>query len=203
MEVILLERIESLGQMGEVVKVKAGFARNFLLPQKKALRATDANRKVFEERRAQLEADNLKRKSEAEKVSGKLDGLSVILVRAASESGQLYGSVTARDVAQSITEAGVTVDRSQVRLDKALKQLGLEPVRVQLHPEVAVTVTVNIARSQEEAETQAKLGRALDREAMEDEFERAEAAAAAAPAAEQPEAESTETGSAEAEKTGA
>ncbi|GHD49714.1 50S ribosomal protein L9 [Thalassobaculum fulvum] len=180
MEVILLERIESLGQMGEVVKVKAGFARNFLLPQKKALRATDANRKVFEERRVQLEAENLERKSEAEKVAGTLDGLSVVLVRAASETGQLYGSVTARDVAESITAAGVTVGRSQVRLDKALKQLGLEPVRVQLHPEVAVSVTVNIARSQEEAETQAKLGRALDREAMEDEFERADAAAEAA-----------------------
>jgi len=191
MEVILLERIESLGQMGEVVKVKAGFARNFLLPQKKALRATDANRKVFQERRVQLEAENLERKSEAEQVAGTLDGLSVVLVRAASETGQLYGSVTARDVAEAITTAGVTVGRSQVRLDKALKQLGLEPVRVQLHPEVAVNVTVNIARSAEEAETQSKLGRALDREAMEDEFERADAAAEAASEAEAaaPEAE--------------
>lgn len=188
MEVILLERIESLGQMGEVVKVKAGFARNFLLPQKKALRATDANRKVFDERRVQLEAENLERKSEAEQVAGTLDGLSVVLVRAASETGQLYGSVTARDVAEAITNAGVTVGRSQVRLDKALKQLGLEPVRVQLHPEVAVSVTVNIARSEEEAQTQAKLGRALDREAMEDEFERADAAAEAAAEA-APEAE--------------
>ncbi|MEQ8813375.1 MAG: 50S ribosomal protein L9 [Thalassobaculum sp.] len=177
MEVILLERIESLGQMGEVVKVKAGFARNFLLPQKKALRATDGNRKVFEERRAQLEAQNLERKGEASQVAKTLDGLSVVLVRAASESGQLYGSVTARDVADAITEAGVTVGRSQVRLDKALKQLGLEPVRVQLHPEVAVTVTVNIARTPDEAETQAKLGRALDRETMEDEFDRATEAA--------------------------
>lgn len=177
MEVILLERIESLGQMGEVVKVKAGFARNFLLPQKKALRATDGNRKVFEERRAQLEAQNLERKGEASQVANTLDGLSVVLVRAASESGQLYGSVTARDVADAITGAGVTVGRSQVRLDKALKQLGLEPVRVQLHPEVAVTVTVNIARTPDEAETQAKLGRALDRETMEDEFDRATEAA--------------------------
>ena len=177
MEVILLERIESLGQMGEVVKVKAGFARNFLLPQKKALRATDGNRKVFEERRAQLEAQNLERKGEAAQVATKLDGLSVVLVRAASETGQLYGSVTARDVADAITGAGVTVGRSQVRLDKALKQLGLEPVRVQLHPEVAVTVTVNIARTPDEAETQAKLGRALDRETMEDEFDRATEAA--------------------------
>lgn len=179
MEVILLERIESLGQMGEVVKVKAGFARNFLLPQKKALRASDSNRKVFEERRAQLEAQNLERKGEAETVAGTLDGMMVALVRAASESGQLYGSVTARDVAEAITAAGVTVGRSQVRLDKALKQLGLEPVRVQLHPEVAVTVTVNIARTTDEAETQAKLGRALDRETMEDEFDRATAEAEA------------------------
>jgi len=177
MEVILLERIESLGQMGEVVKVKPGFARNYLLPQKKALRASESNRKVFEERRVQLEAENLQRKSEAEKVSGKLDGLSVVLVRAASESGQLYGSVTARDVADAITAAGVTVDRAQVRLDKGLKQLGLESVRVQLHPEVGVSVIVNIARSPDEAETQAKLGRALDRETMENEFDRATAAA--------------------------
>ena len=171
MDVILLERIESLGQMGEVVRVKPGYARNFLLPQKKALRATDANRQVFETRRAQLEAENLKRKGEAEKVAEKLDGLAVVLVRAASETGQLYGSVTARDVAEAVTEAGFTVGRSQIRLDKGLKQLGLEPVRVQLHPEVAVMITVNIARSQEEAETQAKLGRALDRETRESEFD--------------------------------
>lgn len=194
MEVILLERIESLGQMGEVVKVKPGFARNYLLPQKKALRATEPNRKVFEERRVQLEADNLTRKSEAEKVAAKLDGLSVVLVRAASESGQLYGSVTARDVADAVTAAGVTIERAQVRLDKGLKQLGLEPIRVQLHPEVGVTVTVNIARSAEEAETQSKLGRALDREAMEDEFDRATARA------ERPEIDDTE---AEDEKAGA
>lgn len=199
MEVILLERIESLGQMGEVVKVKAGFARNFLLPQKKALRASDSNRKVFEERRAQLEAQNLERKGEAEQVAGKLDGLSVVLVRAASETGQLYGSVTARDVADAVTAAGFTVGRSQVRLDKALKQLGLEPVRVQLHPEVAVTVTVNIARTPDEAETQAKLGRALDRETMEDEFDRA-TAEAEAPRVETPRVEAAEV-EAEAEKS--
>lgn len=189
MEVILLERIESLGQMGEVVKVKSGFARNFLLPQNKALRATDANRKVFDERRVQLEAKNLTRKAEAETVAAKLDGLAVVLVRAASESGQLYGSVTANDVSQAITTAGVSVARSQVRLDKALKQLGLEPIRVQLHPEVSVTVTVNIARSVEEAETQAKLGRALDRETMEDEYDRAAAADEAGSKAPEAEAE--------------
>ncbi|MDF1793432.1 MAG: 50S ribosomal protein L9 [Thalassobaculaceae bacterium] len=168
MEVILLERIESLGQMGEVVSVKTGYARNYLLPQKKALRATDGNRKVFEERRVQLEAENLERKSEAEQIAKTLDGLSVVLVRAAGENGQLYGSVSARDLSDAISAAGVTVGRSQVKLDKALKALGLEPVRVQLHPEVAVTVTVNIARSPDEAETQARLGRALDRGVMDE-----------------------------------
>lgn len=168
MEVILLERIESLGQMGDVVSVKPGYARNFLLPQKKALRANDSNRKVFEERRAQLEAENLERKSEAEQVAKTLDGLAVVLVRAAGESGQLYGSVSARDIADAIGAAGVTVGRSQVKLDKALKSLGLEPVRVQLHPEVSVNVIVNIARSQDEAETQARLGRALDRGVMDE-----------------------------------
>ena len=175
MQIILLERIENLGQMGDVVTVKPGYARNFLLPQKRALRANDANRAVFEQQRAQLEAENLKRRSEAEKVGEKLDGMSVILVRAASETGQLYGSVTARDVSDAITAAGVTVGRSQVRLDKAIKQLGLEPVRVQLHAEVGVSVIVNIARSEEEAETQAKLGRALDRETMEQQRDDAEA----------------------------
>ncbi|MCR9074144.1 MAG: 50S ribosomal protein L9 [Alphaproteobacteria bacterium] len=176
MEVILLERIESLGQMGDVVSVKPGYARNYLLPQKKALRANDGNRKVFEERRAQLEAENLERKSEAEQVAKTLDGLTVVLVRAAGESGQLYGSVSARDIADAVTAAGVTVGRSQVKLDKALKALGLEPVRIQLHPEVAVNVTVNIARSEDEAETQARLGRALDRGIL-DEEERQDAAA--------------------------
>ena len=199
MEVILLERIESLGQMGEVVSVKPGYARNFLLPQKKALRANEGNRKVFEERRAQLEAENLERKSEAQKVSKTLDGMTVVLVRAAGENGQLYGSVSARDIADAVTEAGVTVGRSQVKLDKALKALGLEPVRVQLHPEVSVNVTVNIARSQDEAETQARLGRALDRgildeeERMEDEApeveELLEPEAAAAAEAEEEKAE--------------
>ncbi len=187
MEVILLERIESLGQMGDVVSVKPGYARNFLLPQKKALRATDGNRKVFEERRTQLEAENLERKSEAEQVAKTLDGLSVVLVRAAGESGQLYGSVSARDIADAVTEAGVTVGRGQVKLDKALKALGLEPVRIQLHPEVAVNVTVNIARSQDEAETQARLGRALDRGLLEEQ----EAAEDAALEAEEAEAEAS------------
>ncbi len=175
MEIILLQRIENLGQMGDIVTVKTGYARNCLLPKGKALRATDANRKVFDERRTQLEAENLQRKSEAEQVAGKLEGLAVVLIRAAGETGQLYGSVSARDIADAVTEAGVSINRAQVRMDKALKSLGLEPVRIQLHPEVAVSVTVNIARSQDEAETQSRLGRALDREALEEQMDEQEA----------------------------
>jgi large subunit ribosomal protein L9 len=155
-EVILLERVEKLGQMGQVVKVRPGFARNYLLPQKKALRATKENLAYFDKQRVQLEAQNLARRSEAEQVAGKLEGLSVVIIRQAGESGQLYGSVTARDVAAAITEAGFTVGRSQVVLDKPIKTLGLYKQRVVLHPEVAVTVTVNVAQSREEAEMQAK-----------------------------------------------
>ncbi len=156
MEVILLERVEKLGQMGQVVKVRPGFARNFLLPQKKALRATKENLAVFEQRRAQLETVNLQKRSEAEQVAQKMNGVSVVLIRQAGESGQLYGSVSARDIATGVTEAGFTVIRGQVTLDKAIKTLGLHPVRVVLHPEVAVQVTVNVAQSAEEAEMQAK-----------------------------------------------
>jgi large subunit ribosomal protein L9 len=155
-ELILLERVENLGQMGQVVKVRPGFARNYLLPQKKALRATKANLAYFEKQRAQLEAQNLKRKGEAEDVAKKLDGLSVVLVRQAGESGQLYGSVSARDVADAITASGFTVEKRQVILDKQLKTLGLHKLRVSLHPEVSVGVTVNIAQSEDEAEMQAK-----------------------------------------------
>ena len=156
MEVILLERVEKLGQMGQVVKVRPGFARNFLLPQKKALRATKENLAVFEQRRAQLETVNLQKRSEAEQVAQKMNGVSVVLIRQAGENGQLYGSVSARDIATGVTEAGFTVIRGQVTLDKAIKTLGLHPVRVVLHPEVAVQVTVNVAQSAEEAEMQAK-----------------------------------------------
>lgn len=155
-DVILLERVEKLGQMGQVVKVRPGFVRNYLLPQKKALRATKENLAYFEKQRAQLEAQNLTRRSEAEQVSAKLDGLSVIVIRQAGESGQLYGSVTARDIAEAITQAGFTVTRGQIVLDKAIKTLGLYEQRVVLHPEVSVTVTVNVAQSSEEAEMQAK-----------------------------------------------
>ncbi|MEQ8251640.1 MAG: 50S ribosomal protein L9 [Oceanibaculum nanhaiense] len=161
MEVILLERVEKLGQMGDVVNVRPGFARNFLLPQSKALRATKGNLEQFQTRKTQLEADNLQRKQEAEQVSGKLDGLTVVLVRQASEMGNLFGSVTARDVAEAVTEAGVTVERRQVIIDRPIKTLGLFGVRVVLHPEVAVSIKVNIARSLEEAETQAKTGEAF------------------------------------------
>jgi large subunit ribosomal protein L9 len=155
-DVILLERVENLGQMGEVVKVRPGYARNYLLPQKKALRATKENLSYFEKQRAQLEAQNLQRRSEAEQVAKKLDGVAVVVIRQAGESGQLYGSVTARDVAGAVTEAGFTIGRSQVVLDKAIKTLGLHKQRVVLHPEVSVAITVNVAQSAEEAEMQAK-----------------------------------------------
>ena len=158
MDVILLQRIEKLGQMGEVVKVKPGFARNYLLPQKKALRATEANRARFETQRAQLEATNLARRQEAEKISGKVDGLTVVIIRQAGETGHLYGSVSARDVAVAVTAGGVTIDRAQVLMDRPIKMLGLHPVRVALHPEVVVTVTANVAKSADEAELQKKAG---------------------------------------------
>jgi len=156
MEIVLLERVEKLGQMGDVVTVKNGYARNFLLPQGKALRASKDNLEIFEKQRAQLEADNLKRKDEAAAVGEKLDGESVVLIRAASESQQLYGSVSTQDIARTVTEAGFSIDRKQVIMDKVLKTLGLHDIRVRLHPEVSVTVTVNIARSEEEAEIQAR-----------------------------------------------
>jgi large subunit ribosomal protein L9 len=158
MDVILLERVHNLGQIGDVVKVKAGFARNFLLPQRKALRATEANRAKFESQRAQIEAANLEKRGEAEKVRGKIEGLKVVLIRQAGETGQLFGSVNARDVAEAVTAAGFTVDRRQVVLDQPIKTLGLHPVRIALHPEVVVSITANVAKSAEEAEAQEKAG---------------------------------------------
>jgi large subunit ribosomal protein L9 len=155
MQVILLERVAKLGQMGEVVNVKDGYARNFLLPQGKALRANEANVKSFETRKAQLEAQNLETRKEAEAVAAKLDGQSFIVIRSASDAGALYGSVTPRDAAEAATQAGFTVHRSQVVLDKPIKDLGLHTVSVRLHPEVAVKITLNVARSVEEAELQA------------------------------------------------
>jgi large subunit ribosomal protein L9 len=180
--VILLERVAKLGQIGDVVTVRAGFARNFLLPQRKALRATEANKKVFEAQRAQIEANNLARKGEAEQAAAKIDGATVILIRQAGDSGQLYGSVSSRDVAEALQAAGFTVDRHQVVLDKPIKALGLHDVRVQLHPEVTVGVRTNVARSKEEAELQAKGVDVLRLQAEEEQREHQAAAAEAAEA---------------------
>lgn len=156
MHVILLERVAKLGQMGEVVRVKDGFARNFLLPRGKALRATEANKKQFETQRSQLEARNLELKSEAQTVADKLDGQSFIIIRQAGETGQLYGSVSTRDIADAIVAGGFTVNRNQIVLSTPIKTLGLHAVPVHLHAEVDASVTINVARSAEEAERQAK-----------------------------------------------
>ena len=155
MQVILLQRVAKLGQMGEVVNVKDGYARNYLLPQGKALRANESNVKAFEAKKAQLEANNLETRKEAEGVAAKLDGRTFIVIRSASESGALYGSVSARDISEAATAAGFTVERGQVEMDKPIKDLGIHPVTVVLHPEVSVKVSVNVARSPEEAELQA------------------------------------------------
>lgn len=155
-EVILMQRVEKLGQMGERVKVRPGYARNFLLPQGKAIRASKENLERFERERAQLEAQNLKRREEAERVAERVAGLSVVLIRAAGEAGGLYGSVTARDIADACKESGLTLDRSQVLLDQPIKTTGVTQVRVALHPEVVIQVGVNVARSPEEAEKQAR-----------------------------------------------
>ncbi len=162
MEVILLERVENLGQMGDVVNVKPGFARNFLLPQKKALRANDSNKKAFETQRADLEAHNLERKSEAEAAAKKIHGSAFVVIRQASETGGLYGSVSTRDIADAATNDGVKIDRGQVRLPKPLKSLGVFAVRIVLHPEVDVSIDINIARSEDEAERQARGENVLD-----------------------------------------
>ncbi len=195
MQVILLERVEKLGQMGDLVTVKPGYARNFLLPQKKAMRASEENIKFFEAQKAQLEAANLKAKDEAEAVASKLEGLKVAVIRSAGDMGQLYGSVSTRDIATGITEGGFTVSRQQITLDRALKTIGLHDVTVRLHPEVSVGVIVNIARTEEEAQIQAETGSAMvsneddfEDEAVEEVAEEAvadEAAAEEAPAEEE------------------
>ena len=156
MQVILLERVDNLGAIGDEVNVRAGFARNFLLPQKKALRATDDNRKVFESQRAQIEARNAEARANAEKSSKKIDGETYTLIRQAGEAGQLYGSVSARDVVDQIIASGAKIERSSVVLDKPIKTVGVHDVRVRLHAEVSVNVKVNVARSADEAERQAK-----------------------------------------------
>jgi large subunit ribosomal protein L9 len=156
MQVILLERIGRLGQMGDVVNVKDGYARNFLLPQKKALRASDENLAKFEKNRSQLEARNLELKKEAEAVSAKLSGQSFVVIRQAGDTGQLYGSATPRDIADIVTAGGFTVDRRQIVLDRPIKTLGVHPIRIALHPEVIVQVSLNVARTPDEAERQAR-----------------------------------------------
>lgn len=162
MQVILLERMDNLGNMGDLVNVKPGYARNFLLPRAKALRATKENIALFDAQKANLEADNAKRKAEAEKQAKKVDGITVDLIRQASEGGQLYGSVTARDIAEIVAKAsGEKVDRTHVRMDRNYKMLGLFPIKVALHAEVVATVTVNVARSEEEAKIQRERGEAL------------------------------------------
>jgi len=178
MQVILLERIGRLGQMGDVVTVKDGYARNFLLPRGKALRATEANRKQFESQRSQLEARDLERKSEAEGVSGKLNGKSFIVIRQAGDNGQLYGSVSTRDIAAAVTEGGFSIERQQVLLDRPIKALGLHEVRISLHGDVVPHVVVNVARSADEAARQAR-GEDVTRTLTEEEAD-AEAARIAA-----------------------
>jgi len=168
MDVILLERVAKLGQMGEVVSVKDGYARNFLLPQKKALRANETNLKAFEAQKAQLEARNLESKKEAESLSAKLDGQQFIVIRSASDAGALYGSVTPRDAAEVATENGFSVDRKQVALQAPIKELGLHSLTVKLHPEVEATIVLNVARSDEEAELQAS-GKSIQELAAEEE----------------------------------
>ncbi len=175
MEVILLERVEKLGQMGEVVRVKDGYARNFLLPRKKALRATAANKAVYEKQKAQLEAQNLAKKGEAEKVAAKMAGISVTLLRQAGDSGQLFGSVSARDIAEGVTAAGFTIGRQQINLSTPIKTIGVYSVTAALHPEVTVEVKVNVARSEAEAEKQVAAESLLD-EGVTLETEEAEAA---------------------------
>lgn len=179
MEVVLLERVEKLGQMGDVVKVKDGFARNFLLPNKKALRATKANLSYFAEQRAQLEARNLEQKKEAEAVSAKLEGQIFMLLRQAGDRGQLYGSVSSRDIADAVSEGGYSIERGQVPLDKPIKLIGLYPMAVILHPEVRATVTINVARTEEEAERQARGEDVLAEPTDTDEGAEAEAEASA------------------------
>jgi len=156
MDIILLERVENLGQMGDVVKVKTGFARNYLLPQKKAMRATKDNISFFDAQKVQLETQNLHKRQEAEDVGQKMAGMTVVLIRSAGDTGQLYGSVSSRDVADALVEAGANVSRRQAELERPIKTLGLHSVRVRLHPEVTIIISANVARSADEAEAQAR-----------------------------------------------
>ena len=161
MNIILLERIEKLGQMGELVSVKAGYARNFLLPQGKAIFASKQNIKMFEEKKSQLEGENITRKSEAKNLADNISFKEIVLIRAASESGQLYGSVSAKDISNAVTEAGLSIKKSQVILNKAIKTLSYEDILIKLHPEISIDLKLNIARSMEEAKEQSKSGKAI------------------------------------------
>ena len=192
MEIILLERVDKLGKLGDVVNVKPGYARNYLLPTGKALRANKANLEKFEAERAERESRNQEARSAAEGTMKSMDGLSVVLVRAASEMGQLFGSVSARDIATAVEEAGHNIDKRQVVMDKAIKTLGLFPVKINLHAEVQLEVIVNIARSAEEAKTQAETGAAIVANNFDEEEEIVEAA---------PEAPAEEAAAAEEAKT--
>ncbi len=168
MDIILLERVAKLGQMGDVVSVKEGYARNFLLPQKKALRASEANVKAFEAQKAQLEARNLETRKEAQDLAARLDGKQFVLIRSAADSGALYGSVSTRDAADAAREDGFDIDRKQIVLSNPIKELGLHDVHVRLHPEVEATIKLNVARSQDEATLQAS-GKSIQEQAAEDE----------------------------------
>ncbi|MDG2032979.1 MAG: 50S ribosomal protein L9 [Rhodospirillales bacterium] len=202
MDVILLERIEKLGQMGDVVSVKPGYARNYLLPQNKAVTASENNRAHFETQRTQLEAQNLERKSDAEAVGQKMDGTFVTMVRQAGDAGQLYGSVNARDIASGLLEAGYTVTRNQVSLAEPIKAIGLHEVSIALHPEVSVMVTANVARSEEEAKIQEQTGEAVITTEEEDTFVDEEAPAESAPENGIGEEAALETSAEESDDTG-
>lgn len=197
MHVILMERIEKLGQMGDIVSVKAGYARNYLLPQKKAVSLTEENKAYFETQRAQLEVVNLERKTEAEGVAAKLNGLHVVMIRQAGETGHLYGSVKSHDISAGITTAGFTITRQQVSLTQPIKLLGLHSVQVALHPEVNVSINVNVARSEEEAEIQYATGKAVI--AADEDMQSAEETGPTPQAAEAAEAEVPEAAEAEAD----
>ena len=161
MNIILLERVEKLGQMGEFVSVKSGYARNFLLPQGKAVFASKENIKMFEEKKSQLEGENITRKKEAQNLADNIKFKEVVLIRAASESGQLYGSVSAKDISNAVTEAGLSINKSQINLNKAIKTLSYEDIYIKLHPEISIKLKLNIARSSEEAKEQTKSGKAI------------------------------------------
>jgi len=202
MQVILLERIERLGQMGDEVKVKAGYARNFLLPQKKALRATESNRKHFESQKVQLEGTNLKKREEAEAVAKKLDGFDLLMIRQAGETGHLYGSVSGRDIVETLGEQGFTIARQQVQLGHAIKVLGIYDCRIALHPEVIVSIKINVAKTEEEARSQVAAAKADEQEAAEDALEAKKAKKKAKADEAEAATEAATEGAAEAEGSG-